>query len=376
MASLARWLSLFSVLSLCVNALPYTCTDLIYPITVQNVTTIVPPFHYPFPDGYAATAFSNAATIRDAASAAPKLTQLSTTFNISIRHCKPTPPSPKSSTLQLLSHGIGFNKSYWDFHLPNKPADHQYSYTYAATSQGYSTLSYDRLGIGLSTLANPYTEVQALVELAILAELTTAARKGAIPTVPKPKSVLHVGHSWGSELSNALVGAFPTLSDGIILTGYSHLFNFELEFLTNTACHLASESQPARFGDFSSGYLTWSDKFDNQYSFFSYPHFDPAVLIFAEETKFPFTVGEFISQAALNFSAPDFTGPVLYLAAEHDLIFCGGNCVGLYGESSAARLAFPKAKSWERYIQPNVGHGKQLSPGIGGLSFVCLLIPS
>jgi hypothetical protein len=116
----------------------------------------------------------------------------------------------------------------------------------------------------------------------------------------------------------------------------------------------------------TTGYLTWSDKYDNQYSFFSYPNFDPAVLAHAESTKFPFTAGKFISQAALNFSAPEFTGPVLYLAVEHDLIFCGGDCKGLFGEESAARLAFPQSKSWERYIQPKIGHGINLHHNASG----------
>jgi hypothetical protein len=172
----ASCLSLLSLSALCANALPYTCTDAIVPLPVKNITTIVPPFPYPFPDGYAATAFSNAATLRDAPSTPPATTSLSGTFDISIRYCTPKSSSSKKSTLQLLSHGIGFNKSYWDFHLPTKPNDHQYSYVYAATEQGYSTLSYDRLGIGLSTLANPYTKVQAPNELALLAALTTATR--------------------------------------------------------------------------------------------------------------------------------------------------------------------------------------------------------
>jgi hypothetical protein len=69
------------------------------------------------------------------------------------------------------------------------------THIYAATDQGYSTLSYDRLGIGLSSLPNPYTDVQALVELALLAELTTAARNSTLAVVPKPNKILHVGHS-------------------------------------------------------------------------------------------------------------------------------------------------------------------------------------
>lgn len=137
-------------------------------------------------------------------------------------------------------------------------------------------------------------------------------------------------------------------------------------FIVNTAFHLASECQPVRFGNHSSGYLTWGDKYDNGYSFFSYPYFDPKVLAYVENTKFPFTIGEFISQSALNYSASAFTGDVLFLAAQYDLIFCGGDCVGLYGTQSAAKEAFPKAKSWERYIQPHVGHGINLHYNASG----------
>ena len=108
------YLSLLSLHALCAVASTYNS------LSVKNITTIVPPFPYPFPDGYAATAFSNAATLRDALSTKPKTTTISGTYNISIRYCTPTASSPKSSTLQLLSHVIGFNKSYWDFRLPGR----------------------------------------------------------------------------------------------------------------------------------------------------------------------------------------------------------------------------------------------------------------
>jgi pimeloyl-ACP methyl ester carboxylesterase len=347
----------------------HKCTSFFVPVTVTNVTTLIPPFPYPFKDGYAATALSNFITARDTPAGSANLTTLTATFNISAEYCTPNQPTAKSSTLQLLSHGLGFNKAYWDFHLPTAPKNNTYSYISAALAAGYSTFSYDRLGCGLSTQADPYTEIQATVELAVLATLTTAIRTGKIPKsiLPTPPTkVLHVGHSWGSELSNALAATFPALSDGVVLTGYSHIFQYELMFVGNTAFHLASESQPSRFANRSSGYLTWGDKYDNQYSFFSYPYFDPKVLTYAESTKFPFTIGEFISQAALNYSASAFTGDVLFLAAQHDLIFCGGDCVGLYGTQSAAREAFPNAKSWERYIQPNVGHGINLHYNASG----------
>ena len=359
---------LLSAISLAHAQSGYNCTSFLVPITVTNITTIIPPFPHPFPDGYAATALSNAITLRDAPAASANLTTLTATFNISAEYCTPHKITAKSATLQILSHGLGFNKAYWDFRLPSKPKNATYSYINTALGAGYSTLSYDRLGCGLSTLANPYTEIQGPVELAILATLTQKARAGTLPYKPVsiPAKIIHVGHSWGSELSNALAATFPTLSDGVVLTGFSSLSQYTTDFVANTAFHLASESQPHRFANYSTGFLTWADKFDNQYSFFEYPYFDPAVLTYAESTKFPFTVGEFISTAALNFSATAFTGPVLYLAAQRDLIFCGGDCVGLFGAQSAARQSFPNAKTWEAYVQPNVGHGINLHYNASG----------
>ena len=344
----------------------YTCKSFFVPVTISNVTTVVPPFPYPFPDGYAAVAFANAATYRDPPTITPNLTAVSGTFNISVDYCTPTKPGPKAQTIQLLTHGLGFDKKYWDFRLPSTPADTQYSYIAAALAAGYSTLSWDRLGCGLSPVVDPYTVLQAPVELAVLATLTGLVRAGAVPQVPAPKKVIHVGHSWGSLLSNALVAVKPELSDGVVLTGYSHIFSYEVFFIASANFHLASENQPGRFGGRSSGYLTWGDKYANQYSFLQYPYFDPAVLEYAEANKFPFTVGEFISQGALSYEAENFTGPVLYLAAQHDLIFCQSDCVGIMGPSSSVVTAFGKSSDLEVYIQPNVGHGINLHKNATG----------
>lgn len=185
-----------------------------------------------------------------------------------------------------------------------------YSYTAAALAAGYSTFSYDRIGTGLSSKVDPYTVIQAPVELAILIELTTMLRSGRIAGCGVPSKVVHVGHSYGSVLSNALAALAPTLTDGIVLTGYSNNDTYQPLFLVTTG-HLASEDQAARFAGYSSGYVTWADKYYNQYSFFAYPYFDPTVLTVSEENKWPFTIGEVVTTAVLNFSAPLFKGPVL-----------------------------------------------------------------
>lgn len=263
-----------------------------------------------------------------------------------------------------MTHGLGFDKSYWDFRLPSDPENTQYSYINTALANGYSTLSWDRLGCGQSTVPDPYLVVQAPIELTVLVTLTGILRQGGLKDqgIAPPKKVIHVGHSWGSELSNALA-ALPegnTLSDGIILTGFSHQFQYAGYFVASTNFHLARTNQPARFSKRSTGYVTWGDKFANQYAFLQYPYFDPAVLEYAESTKFPMTIGEFLTQGALNYDAKTFKGPVLWFAAQHDLIFCQSDCVGLFNKTSPAITSFSGSKDVEVYIQPNSGHGINL----------------
>ncbi|KIW29451.1 uncharacterized protein PV07_05265 [Cladophialophora immunda] len=371
------WLSLLlPALEATAQAVPkhnYTCASFMVKVPVNNATVVVPPIP-DFPDQYAATAFANQITLRTATTPDLNLTTLTKTFNISAEYCTPAKPGPKASTLHILTHGLGFNRSYWDFYLPAKPNDAQYSYINSATGAGYSTLSWNRLGIVPSTIADPFTEIQSLVESAVLVSLTTLARAGNISQVPVPQKVIHVGHSFGSELSASLASVAPDLTDGVVLTGYSAISNYSTLFVANSALHFANVNQPKRFppSTYSSGFLTWPDKYGNQYSFFEYPYFDPAVLDRAEATKFPFTFGEFLTMAALPLSAPNFKGPVLYLGSEADLIFCASNCTGLFGPDSAAVQSFSGSSSVETYLQPHAGHGLNLHHNATGAYNVIL----
>ncbi|EXJ74655.1 uncharacterized protein A1O5_01348 [Cladophialophora psammophila CBS 110553] len=363
--STSVWLSLLlPALEATAQAVPkqnYTCTNFMVKVPVNNVTVVVPPIPE-LPDQYAATAFANQITLRTPSAPDVNLTTLTKTFNISAEYCTPAKSGPKASTLHILTHGLGFNRSYWDFYLPGKPNDARYSYINSAISAGYSTLSWNRLGIEPSTIADPYTEIQGPVEIALLVGLTTLARAGNISQVPVPQKVIHVGHSFGSELSVSLASVAPDITDGVVLTGYSAISNYSTFFVANSALHFANVNQPKRFPPrtYSSGFLTWPDKYGNQYSFFAYPYFDPAVLDRAEATKYPFTFGEFLTMSALPLDAPNFEGPVLYLASQEDLIFCASNCTGLFGPDSAAVQSFNSSSSVETYLQPNAGHGLNL----------------
>ncbi len=66
-------------------------------------------------------------------------------YDLAVTYCAPDQGHGK--TLQILTHGIGFDRSYWDLSFNN------YSYSYVETAvdrYGFSTLSRDRLGIGMS----------------------------------------------------------------------------------------------------------------------------------------------------------------------------------------------------------------------------------
>ncbi|KAL4927465.1 alpha/beta fold hydrolase [Aspergillus undulatus] len=101
------------------------------------------------------------------------------TYPIGATYCMPGGEEEGSHhTLQILTHGIGFDRSYWDIPFGN------YSYVDAAVSRGYHTLFYDRLGIGMSAHGNPKNETQSFVELEALAQMTRLAGPARCPISP------------------------------------------------------------------------------------------------------------------------------------------------------------------------------------------------
>ena len=104
--------------------------------------------------------------------------------------------------LQILTHGIGADRSYWD--LPF----HNYNYSFvseAVDKYDFSTFAYDRLGIGQSSHGEPVNEIQAWLEIDALKVLTSQLKAGKVKGVPGPfEKVVHTGHSFGSQQTYAL----------------------------------------------------------------------------------------------------------------------------------------------------------------------------
>ena len=109
------------------------------------------------------------------------------------------------------------------------------------------------------------------------------------------KSVVHVGHSFGSFLSNALITVHPELSDAAILTGFIPMSHQNI-LLTAFGPDFARTNDPERFGDRPDGYFVPALDIDVQTQFLSQERngkggFAPELLVLANDTKQPATTG-------------------------------------------------------------------------------------
>jgi pimeloyl-ACP methyl ester carboxylesterase len=293
-----------------------------------HVSLTIPTFNVPkFSNSYESTAFLTASVSRNAnlSSLVTRKAKIDRAFKIHFQYCEPKRCTRAPNVLQVLSHGVGFDHScvpysftetaamsnlelnrYWDF------GGNDYNYVTSATTQGYATLSYDRLGVGHSEHADPYSEIQILTQVDILAEISRLVQTGELhKRISKPEKLVHVGHSFGSLITNGLVAAHPSLSDGVVLTGFSHNTSWTPLFELCLGFELARTNNLARFRGYDSGYLTWGNEYDNQCAFYTYPFFDTRVLKQAERIKAPFAISELLSFASVPLAAPNFTGPVL-----------------------------------------------------------------
>lgn len=232
---------------------------------------------------------------------------ISKTYHISTRFCTPDYPTEKNPAVQILTHGIGFDKTYWDLSYDN----FRQSYINTAVANRYCTLSYDRLGIGKSSHGEPRDEIQAALEIAALRAMTLMLREGKFPKVPHAFSkIIHVGHSFGSGQSYALTAMYPTISDGIVLTGFSTNGSFVPLFDLAANWEQAALNAPKTLGDYPRGYLVASDEEAIEILFLLPGHFDAPLLPLAQATKQPVTTGELLTVGSLPAVNP-FKGPVL-----------------------------------------------------------------
>ncbi|CZS89775.1 uncharacterized protein RAG0_01042 [Rhynchosporium agropyri] len=316
------------------------------------------------------------------------------TYNISTQFCMPDSSNITHPTVQVLTHGIGFDKTYWD--LPY--ANYNYSYLNVAVDQyKYCTLSFDRLGVGNSSHGEPLNEIQAYLEVAATAKLTEMLRQGQFPKVNHTfTKVVHVGHSFGSAQTYSLANLYPNLTDGIILTGFSMNASFVGLFASGGNFQLASKNQPLRFSNATgeqvqtvldmyaeplldyiapvdlsnlpapqglpNGYMVSSNAEANKYLFLKPKYYDAGLLALAERTKQPVTQGEILTLGSLVM-ANNYNGPVMVITGDADLPYCGSDCLATGGAAASipaqVKKNFPNVAdgNFTAVVQPNTGHG-------------------
>lgn len=192
------------------------------------------------------------------------------------------------------------------------------------------------------------------MQIPVLSSLVSFVRSGFLSDTPK--SVVLIGHSFGSFLSNALVAVEPTAVDGVIMTGYN-LQGYNSQIVLEAFAPRVANLQSPKFAAFDPGYITTRDVFSNINNYFKAPAYEHDVAVFSESTKQPFTISEFTSlgPSYLNLNATAYRGAALVISGEYDFIVCGGYCPSEL-EASFAPL-FSGAENFETYIQPLAGHG-------------------
>ncbi|KAJ9609437.1 hypothetical protein H2200_005764 [Cladophialophora chaetospira] len=279
------------------------------------------------------------------------------TYSLSLTHCNPD--SGESKVLQILTHGIGFDKSYWD--LPFK--NYNYSYVSVAVDQyGYSTLAWDRLGIGASSHGDPLAEIQAPLEQAALAALTAQVRgRGRGRT-----KVVHVGHSFGSILSYALARDDPSASDGLVLQAWAMNGTFFPDFTFGANMIPVTDLTPA----YPAGYFAAGNAAALHTTFLAPGQYDPDIVPYAYANGEPVSIGELLTVGGAGGGTSNFAGPVMVVTGDRDLIFCGGDCYAtgdpaLHTIMDTSKNFFPKAKNVNVTAAPGAGHALNLQYGHG-----------
>ncbi|PHH66145.1 hypothetical protein CDD81_208 [Ophiocordyceps australis] len=278
-------------------------------------------------------------------------------YTLAATYCEPN--NGPGDAIQIMTHGIGFDRTYWDYGYQND----YYSYVNRAIEHGYSTLTWDRLGIGHSTHLNPISELQIFLEVAALRALTQHVRSGQLCGVNHRFSkIVHVGHSFGSAITFSLTQMDPTITDAIVLTGYSQQTGFMSGFALG-GDFVPVSSLPTLVHNYTAGYVAPRSSVGVQTNFFAQGDFDPKMLTIATKNQQPAALGELLTLGSTGTMSP-YGGAVQIITGERDIPFCGGDCFNTKSIAGSApnlletsRSNFANAHNFSATVVPHAGHG-------------------
>ncbi|KAK5117500.1 hypothetical protein LTR85_008885 [Meristemomyces frigidus] len=330
------------------------CVEYTVPVSIVSESLAFNYTHWE--DDYELEDFISIATTRASAdfpSVFNGTTTVMATYQIAASFCTPKKPNGKEKNIILATHGIGQARTHWN--SPYKPEE--YNFVQWAVAEGYSVWFYDRLGNGQSDKVSGF-QSQVNDQVEVLRGLAGIVRDGQYTNgIGKPDKLAVMGFSFGSYVTHHAVATYPEIADAAILTGIGLNTTVGVNgngLLRSFVPRIASVQNAERFGDLDNGYLTWADGFSQINTYFKAPFYDIPTATFAEANKNAFSITEFLTFAAGDLDAGNFTGAALAITGENDYIVCDGYCPGIFEEP--ARTYYRNAKTFVPYIHPNSSH--------------------
>lgn len=308
---------------------------------------------------------------------------VSGTFTIKGTYCAPGGAKPargQADTLEVLVHGITYNKSMWAGLGFGPP----YDWHAHANARGYATLALDRLGHGDNPARpDPLGVVQPQMHVEILHAVLAAVRGGgsnananANPLGRTFDRVVLVGHSYGSFLGAALAGLYPDDADALVLTAYNSYADFtaviEADWVQAGAAAAAEEEEEKEKEKKEAvppaGYLAMASEAQRTAAFYFGDRFDAAIppVDFAlQDTITPGEIGALGALVAAASPAADYAGSVLVATAVHDVFFCRPPAAACEALLAAAGDVFPSAAAYDYFAPDDTGHDLTLHYSAG-----------
>ncbi|KAF2757971.1 hypothetical protein EJ05DRAFT_476259 [Pseudovirgaria hyperparasitica] len=322
-----------------------TCETIIIPISATAQNRVLP-------ESLTISSFTS-----ELLSSIPNIppTTVSAPVNISAVYCTPS-PNPRSSTLQILVHGVTYTSSYWD---GLDTGDGTYSWTSYANTQGYATLAIDRPCNGASTRLQSIAECQIPLNADVVHHLVQAARGGTLPlSTPRTfNSIIIVGHSLGSVISNFHGQIYPNDADAYVLTGFSPVL------VNGLPAILGIGLTPASAG-LHVGYVKIGFEAGQRFMFYHGQY--STSLQHADFLRGgTLALGEAATGLLGQLPVPAYTGAVFVLNGNEDTVFCQllpvGSLLGMMGHcdagpSQGVQALYPNARAFSLFDVQNTGH--------------------
>ncbi|GJJ05892.1 hypothetical protein Clacol_000079 [Clathrus columnatus] len=250
--------------------------------------------------------------------------------------------------IQILLHGETYTHAYWD---TTWNGYQNYSYVSFSCQNGITSFAYDNICSGLSS--KPLSEECQLPSAAAVASsIASDAKNGTLAQVltgqtKQFQTVIGIGHSLGSGIFNyeVIKDGASSPYDGLILT-------------VGSARTIASQADPARFGDLDPGYTTVNGSARSLFygptdDSFSPVIFQLDVLTFDANSKWLTNQIPFVYVPAVGYG-----GPVVVMVGEFDQVHCspdGGPCVQSVIQGSEPAF-FPQSLNVTTIVIPGTGH--------------------